>query len=107
MSAIDMMVIPSFSEASPMVFFESQACGLPVLASDLPVFRNYKDQGAWCYLFDPNSSDSFASSLSEAKLAISDGSRYSDMRERALSFASSYSLDSYARKLEIIYDSLC
>lgn len=61
--AADALVFPSVKEGWGLVALEAMASGLPVLASDLPVFREYLRPGEDALLVDPHSEAAIAEGL--------------------------------------------
>jgi glycosyltransferase involved in cell wall biosynthesis len=53
MAAADIFVLPSHYEGRPNVVLEAQACGLPVVASDIPGCRDLIESGATGLLTPP------------------------------------------------------
>jgi glycosyltransferase involved in cell wall biosynthesis len=55
--------IPKFMKNIPSKMFEYWACGLPVIASDLPPIRSFVSDGEQGLLFSPESPESLASGI--------------------------------------------
>lgn len=90
------LVQPSLSEGFGLTGLEAMAVGLPVLASDIPIFREIY-QNAATY-FDPHSPASFIKAL--AKLEKSDRSQ---IIKNGRQVASQYSWDKLAQQTLEIY----
>jgi len=51
------LILPSYSEAFPLVILEAMARGLVILVSDLPGMREIVEEGRNGYLFNPGDLD--------------------------------------------------
>ncbi len=65
MSHSDCLVLPSLSEGMPNVVLEAMACGLPVVASDLPGIREVVREGETGFLLPTQDSKHLAEKLLE------------------------------------------
>lgn len=57
LKAIDIFVLPSLSEGSPLSLIETMACGKAIIASDIPAIREIVENGKEALLFDSLSSE--------------------------------------------------
>jgi len=53
LNAIDIYVLPSLSEGSPLSLIEAMAAGKAIVASDIPAIREIVEDGKEALLFDP------------------------------------------------------
>lgn len=93
------LVQPSLSEGFGLTGVEAMAAGLPVLASEIPVFQEIYQDG--CLFFDPNSTASFVRAVKDLE--------NSDRRtivEAGRAVAAQYSWDKMAKETLTIYHSL-
>ncbi len=104
--AADFLVLPSVSraEAFGIVLIEAQACGLPVIASDLPGVRTVVRAGETGWLVSPDD----PSALLQTLTTVCASSVPATMRPRCRSwveerFSSAYHLDA----LIAVYQSVC
>lgn len=63
MSRSDCLVLPSLSEGTPNVVLEAMACGIPVVASDLPGIREVVRDGITGLLTKPQDAEDLAQKL--------------------------------------------
>jgi glycosyltransferase involved in cell wall biosynthesis len=63
MNRSDCLVLPSLSEGTPNVVLEAMACGLPVVASDLPGIREVVRDGITGLLTQPRNTEDLAQKL--------------------------------------------
>lgn len=61
---VPLQPIPKFLKNIPTKVFEYWACGLPIVASDLPPIRLFFRDGVYGYMVDPESSEQFAQAIS-------------------------------------------
>jgi D-inositol-3-phosphate glycosyltransferase len=100
-SAADVCVMPSYSESFGLVGLEAQACGCPVVASDVPGLRSVIRDGVSGYLIDGADSAAYAERigrlLSDPQAAEQMGRRGSLLAQR---FSWSRTADSLAELFE-------
>jgi glycosyltransferase involved in cell wall biosynthesis len=92
--ACDVYVTPAYTETFAHPLVEAMACGLPVVASDLPVHREITNGAALFFeKFSP-------SDLAEKVTQLLDSpSLHSDLRERGLRQAENFSWSNHAKQL--------
>lgn len=102
----DVFAFPSISraEAFGLVALEAQACGLPVVASDLPGLRTVVLQNETGLLVKPGS----VAELSQALYRVlSDAAFRSRLAEKTVAHARKFSWDSHLDGLQKIYKEVC
>jgi len=62
-SSMDLFVLPSLWEGLPTVILESMACGIPVIATDIPGTRELVRQGHTGWLVKPKNSKALAEAI--------------------------------------------
>lgn len=94
-------VLPSFYEGFGLTALEATACGVPVIVSDIPVFREiFKDAALFV---EPHE----ASDLTNVMQNIIDHPSLANrVRERGLQLAKTYSWDEAARKTQALLESI-
>jgi glycosyltransferase involved in cell wall biosynthesis len=63
--AADVLVLSSLAEGRPVVIMEAMACGVPVVATDIPGVRELVDDGSTGMLFSPHDVGSLARILGQ------------------------------------------
>lgn len=101
--AADVVVVPSLSESFGLVAAEAQACGTPVVASNiggLPYVVNASESGL---LVDDNDPRGFAAALA----AILDHRTFSErLSDGSVAFSQKFSWDATATRLLELYDGI-
>lgn len=93
------LVQPSLSEGFGLTGLEAMAQGLPVLASDIPIFKEIYQEGA--LYFDPKSPASFASAVE--KLEKMDKNEKQKIVDQSTKIAHKYSWDKMAEETLSVY----
>jgi len=94
-------VFPSWDEGFGFPALESVACGIPVFASDIPVYREVLGDVAW--YFQPDSQDALRDCL---KRVLSEPELMPDRQKAGLKRVQQFSWNAAARKHIDIYRSL-
>jgi len=97
----EVFIFPSLIEGFGLPGLEAMACGLPVLASDIPVFREIYRDGV--IYFDPLSSDDLAEKI---KKIIEDRKLRKNLKLKARKLVYLYSWEKMAKKTIKIYRDL-
>jgi len=96
--SLDLFIFTSYRETFGLAPVEAQACGVPVIVYDIPIFREILQSGS--AVFVPT-----ADTTAMAKAAISlmkDAQRRSALREAGLQNSKRYHLQQYQKKIEEI-----
>lgn len=106
MSRSDCLVLPSLSEGTPNVVLEAMACGIPVVASDLPGIREVVRDGATGLLTKPKDPEDLAEKL--LKL-VRDRSLSEEMGKRGRGAIVEMGLDweAVAGRYREVYERVC
>jgi glycosyltransferase involved in cell wall biosynthesis len=100
--SLDLLVMPSLFESSGLVHIEAQACGVPVIAYDIPgVNEVISSENA---ILVPRGDVEMI--VHEIKQLSSDSTRYQTLVTKGLENAKAHSLDIYIPRLEQLYDEL-
>jgi glycosyltransferase involved in cell wall biosynthesis len=100
-SAMDLFVLPSLWEGLPTVILESMACGVPVIATNIPGTRELVRQGHTGWLVEPKDSKALAEAIIYA-LQHPDA-RDTIARTAAESVVPLYSMEHIANQYQAIY----
>ena len=94
-------IFPSLAEGFGIPLLEAMACGVPVIASDIPVFHEVASDAA--QFFDPHDEEELASVMCRL---LSDESLCERLRAAGRTRSSHFSWGKSARDLARIYRSL-
>ncbi len=100
-SAADVCVMPSYSESFGLVGLEAQACGCPVVASDVPGLRSVIRDGVSGYLIDGDDPAEYADRIGRL---LADHELAQQMGRRASMLAQRFSWTRTADRLEGLFD---
>lgn len=98
MQGADVLVQPSLYEGFGLPVIEAMACGCPVVASDIPVFREVTDGAA--VLAEPGHVQSLAEVL---RTVVASPARRREMAEAGLARARQFSWDRCAKETLAVY----
>ncbi|MFP4013343.1 MAG: glycosyltransferase family 4 protein [Chitinispirillaceae bacterium] len=96
-------VCPSRYEAMPRVPLESQACGTPVIATDIPAFSFVVDKDETGFLVETGNVDQLAEKIS---LLLTDSELRETMAKKAYSFSKKFDRRIFLKQRIQIYDSI-
>lgn len=82
--------------SSPLKLFEYMACGIPIVASDIPVFREVLVNGGNAILFEPGNPKALAKSI---KILINDKELYKSLSLSAKKTAQNYTYNKRAERI--------
>jgi len=102
-SLFDILVIPSLREASPMVFYEAQAIGIPIVASNVAALNELVENNVNGLLFKTKNHKDLADKIN---LLAANRDLREKLSQNARKMIIKYSLKTYISKLEEIYFSL-
>jgi glycosyltransferase involved in cell wall biosynthesis len=102
-SLLDIYVMPSLSEASPMVFYETQAFGIPIVGSNVPAINEFIVPPKNGLLFNAKNSKDLARKIN---LIYKNKKLRDSMKTFSRKNVLKYSLDNYIKKLNEIYSNL-
>lgn len=100
---MDLFVLPSLWEGLPTVVLESMACGVPVVATDIPGTRELIQSRITGWLVPPGNSRALGEAILEALKAPS---LRLEMAKRAREAAKDFLISAAARKYEALYQSI-
>jgi D-inositol-3-phosphate glycosyltransferase len=100
-SAADVCVMPSYSESFGLVGLEAQACGCPVVASDVPGLRSVIRDGVSGYLIEGDDPAEYADRIGRL---LADPELARQMGRRASMLAQRFSWARTADSLETLFD---
>jgi D-inositol-3-phosphate glycosyltransferase len=100
-SAADVCVMPSYSESFGLVGLEAQACGCPVVASDVPGLRSVVRDGVSGYLIDGDDPAEYADRIGRL---LADHELAQQMGRRASMLAQRFSWTRTVDRLEELFD---
>ena len=99
MRAADVFAFPSEREGFGLVVLEAQASGLPVVASDLPVLREFLQDGRDCRMVPVGD----AEALGAALVAVAIETTGSQLRDGGRATAARFTWDAAAAAHERVY----
>jgi glycosyltransferase involved in cell wall biosynthesis len=106
LDAADVLVLPNPATAaserytSPLKLFEYLAMGRPIVASDLPAFREIVRHGDNAVLFEAGNASALAAAV---RAVVGDPARAESMARRAFETARDYSWDARAERLDGLF----
>jgi glycosyltransferase involved in cell wall biosynthesis len=102
-AAIDCFVLPSHWDPSPMIFYEIQSCGIPLICTDAHAIDELVEDRTNGLMFEPKNADELVNKIKQAE-------SNRDLREKivqnGLLKAEKYSYDRFEENLQRMYDDL-
>ncbi|MFA6098538.1 MAG: glycosyltransferase family 4 protein [Patescibacteria group bacterium] len=102
-SIIDILVLPSRSEASPMIFYESQMLGVPIIASDVPALNELIRDGENGSLFQYQNSKMLAQKITKFYL---NKSFLVHIKKNSLINGKKFTISNFIKNLNAIYEQI-
>jgi glycosyltransferase involved in cell wall biosynthesis len=97
----DVLVMPSLSEASPMVFYEAQAFGVPIIGSNIPAVNEFVIPNRNGLLFRVKDYLDLSEKINKY---FFEKNIWKKMQANSIQGIKHYSLKNYLKKLEKIYE---
>jgi glycosyltransferase involved in cell wall biosynthesis len=110
LACADILVLPNPASAvsarytSPLKLFEYLAMGRPIVASDLPAFREVLTDGRDAVFFEPGNPRAMAAAI---RTVLEDRTLAVSLARHARETAGDYTWDSRARRLEALIEDAC
>ena len=101
LAVIDCFVLPSHIDGSPMMLYEVQSSGAPLIASDASSINELIDDRKNGLLFEPGNADDLQLKIQELK---EDKALRENLRQSGLDFARAHTLNKYKDKLSKTYE---
>lgn len=101
---MDLFVLPSVWEGLPTVLMESMACGVPVLATDIPGTRELVQPGQTGWLVPPRDPQALAQAI---VTALTRPQECADLRQRAYASLEPFRMPAVAQQYAALYEELC
>jgi glycosyltransferase involved in cell wall biosynthesis len=103
LSELDLFVLPSIYEGLPTVILESMACGVPVVATNIPGTRELIQDGQNGWLVEPKNPLALAQTLINA---LSSQQKRSQMADRARLTVEGFRIEKIAKQYAALYREL-
>jgi glycosyltransferase involved in cell wall biosynthesis len=103
--ALDVFVLPSFAEGTPLAIYEAMAAGLPIIASNVPGIGELVHHGESGFLVPPGDLEALTDAL--IRLAGDAPELRASLGRRARAIARHdprWSIETSTRRLESLYD---
>lgn len=100
---IDCLILPSHWDPSPMILYEIQACGIPLVCTDTQAIDELVEDGRNGLLFEPENTEQLLERLREVS---NDSSLRADLSIEELSSAEKHSYENYEKSLDELYEKL-
>lgn len=100
----DILMALSEWEGFNMAAIEAMSCGVPVIASDIPVHREIFGDGAWALLVDARDEEAVAAAV---KLLLTDKKRYRHYSREGKARSADFSREMMIKSYHDYYSELC
>lgn len=100
---VDVFVLPSYREGLGLAAIEAMSFGLPIVTSNKHGINDYSEDGVSGFKYEPNDYKGFAEGI---RKIVYDGELKEKMGEQNKETAQNFSLETYLKIMEEVYDSL-
>jgi glycosyltransferase involved in cell wall biosynthesis len=100
-NSVDCLLFPSYYEGFGLPPLEAMSCGIPVISSNIKVFKELYDDAAM--MANPKDTDSMCNFLLQI---IDDDQHRANLIDKGLNRANNFSWEKAAKKLNNIYESI-